>query len=306
MADDHRLGSVARRLAATQRVLVVEDEHDIADFLFAYFRASGYDLVHVDPDTPLAVLDALDEHEPDCVLLDLNLRGFNGSEAYRLVRTDDRYSLTPIVVVSARPDADQLVPTKVGGLDAVVGKPFNVNSLAEMVVERIAHARELAERLDHSSATGLLGHDYVEARLADELTVAAPGRPASFALVRLMTREEMVVEVGLEGAEYVMRDLVRRAKELLPDDAALGVTNNEELAILLPGTKPDEAVRVLRFAADSLDRALLPGGAEVAVRFAAGVAGYPEHAAEPDGVYMAADAALADAIDSRQTICVAL
>ena len=142
MAEDHRLGSVARRLAATQRVLVVEDEHDIADFLFAYFRASGYDLVHVDPDTPLAVLDALDEHKPDCVLLDLNLRGFSGAEAYRLLRTEDRYALLPVIVVSARPDARQLMEAT-GGVDAFVSKPFNVNSLADLVADRIASASRL-------------------------------------------------------------------------------------------------------------------------------------------------------------------
>ena len=142
MADDHRLGSVARRLAATQRVLVIEDEHDIADFLRAYFRASGYDLVHIDPDNPLAVLEALDANEPDCVLLDLNLRGFSGAEAYRLMRTEPRYALTPVIVVSARPDAQELVPAR-GGIDAFVTKPFNVNALAELVVERIASAERL-------------------------------------------------------------------------------------------------------------------------------------------------------------------
>src|SRR3546814_18698780 len=108
MPEDHRLRSVARRLAATERVLVVEDEHDIADFLRAYFRASGYDLVQIDPDTPLQVLDALDEHKPDCVLLDLNLRGFSGAEAYRLLRTEDRYALLPVHGVRARHDARQL------------------------------------------------------------------------------------------------------------------------------------------------------------------------------------------------------
>src|SRR4051795_12578093 len=110
MVSQQPLGSVARRLAATRRVLVVEDEPDIADFLFAYFRASGYDLVHVDPDTALGVLQALDEHRPDCVLLDLNLRGFSGSEAYRLVRSDARYGRVPLIMVSARPDARDLIP----------------------------------------------------------------------------------------------------------------------------------------------------------------------------------------------------
>src|SRR3546814_17411425 len=100
MPEDHRLGSVARRLEATERVLVVEDEHDIADFLRAYFRASGYDLVHIDPDTPLQVLDALDEHKPACVPLNLTLRGFSGAEAYRLLPTADRHALLPVTVVS--------------------------------------------------------------------------------------------------------------------------------------------------------------------------------------------------------------
>lgn len=305
MADDHRLGSVARRLAATQRVLVIEDEHDIAGFLHAYFRASGYDLVHIDPDTPLAVLEALDANDPDCVLLDLNLRGFNGAEAYRLLRTEPRYALTPVIVVSARPDAQELVPAR-GGIDAFVTKPFNVNALAELVVERIASAERLREAAAAHEATGLLGHEYVEARLLDELTVAAPDRPAAFALVRLLTLGEIVASVGTEGGDYVARELVRRGRDLLPSDAALGLTRTDELAVLLPGLTSEEAAKVLTFAIDSLDEVRLPGGAEVPLRFAAGVAAYPEHASDADGLYMAADAALADAVDRDETLAVAI
>src|SRR5688572_10393191 len=166
MPEDLPLGSVARRLAATEHVLVVEDEHDIADFLRAYFRASGYAFTHIDPDTPLAVLEALDEHKPDCLLLDLNLRGFSGVEAYRLLRTDDRYALLPVLVVSARPDARELL-SGIGGVDAFVTKPFNVNTLADLVAERIASAARLQEGSPSDPVTGLLGQDYVEARLAD-------------------------------------------------------------------------------------------------------------------------------------------
>lgn len=305
MTVEHPLGSVARRLAATQRVLVIEDEHDIAGFLHAYFRASGYDLVHIDPDTPLAVLEALDANAPDCVLLDLNLRGFSGAEAYRLMRTEPRYALTPVIVVSARPDAQELVPAR-GGIDAFVTKPFNVNALAELVVERIASAERLREAAAEHEATGLLGHEYVEARLLDELTVAAPDHPAAFALVRLLTLGEIVASVGREGGDYVARELVRRARELLPGDAALGLTRTDELAVLLPGLTSDEAAKVLTFAFDSLDEVQLPGGAEVPLRFAAGVASYPEHASDADGLYMAADAALADAVDRNETLAVAI
>ncbi len=305
MPEDHRLGSVARRLAATERVLVVEDEHDIADFLRAYFRASGYDLVHVDPDSARAVVDALDEHSPDCLLLDLNLRGFNGAEAYRLLRSDDRYALLPVIVVSARPDARRLLEAT-GGVDAFVTKPFNVNTLAELVAERIAGAARIREEAAADPVTGLLGHQYVEARLADELTVAAPDAPAAFALLRLLTVGEITASVGEEGSDYVARELVRRARALLPEGTALGLTRTDELAVLLPGTTAGDAAQTLTGVLDDITQVELPGGARVATRFAVGVAGYPDHASDADGLYMAADAALADAVDADGGVVLAL
>jgi CheY-like chemotaxis protein len=306
MPEDRRLGSVARRLAATQRVMVVEDEQDIADFLRAYFRASGYDLVHIDPDTPLAVLEALDAQDPDCVLLDLNLRGFSGAEAYRLLRTDPRYALLPVIVVSARPDAGELVPST-GGIDAFVTKPFNVNTLAELVVERIASAARLREAAAADDVTGLLGHEYVEARLLDELTIAAPDHPAAFALVQLRTLAEITGTVGTEGSQYVVQELIARARTFLPDDAALGLTRGEELAILLPGATADEAARRLRGAIEGIGTTFqLPGGAEVTLRFAVGVAGFPDHASDADALYMAADSALADAITTDTELVVSI
>ena len=305
MPDDPRLGSVARRLAATEHVLVVEDEHDIADFLRAYFRASGYAFTHVDPDTPLAVLDALDEHHPDCVLLDLNLRGFSGVEAYRLLRTEERYALLPVIVVSARPDARELL-SGVGGVDAFVTKPFNVNTLADLVAERIASASQLSEDTSSDPVTGLLGQDYVEARLVDEVTVVAPGVPAAFALVRLLSAPEIATAVGAEGSAYVARELVRRVRELLPPESALGLTRTDELTVLLPGCTSAAAADQLQGAVRAIDRVQLPGGAEVAIRLAVGLAAYPEHASDADELYMAADAALADAVDRGTPLAVAI
>ncbi len=300
-----RLGSVARRLAATQHVLVVEDEPDIADFLRAYFRASGYAFTHLDPDTPLAVLEAVDAHKPDCLLLDLNLRGFSGVEAYRLLRTDERYALLPVIVVSARPDARELL-SGVGGVDAFVTKPFNVNTLADLVAERIASAGALRESAATDPVTGLLGQDYVEARLADELTVVAPDRPAAFALVRLLSAAEVATAVGSDGSAYVARELVDRLRQRLPGDAALGLTRTDELTVLLPGCTSADAVDLLRDAAGSIAHVQLPGGAEVAIRLAVGVAAYPEHATVADELYMAADVALADAVDRGQAVAVAI
>src|SRR3954471_5371305 len=95
-------GGLISRLEPTETVLVVEDEYDIATFLRAYFRASGTDVVHVDPTSPAEVAAAVATHDPTCVLLDLNLRGFSGLDAYREMRAAG--SETPVIVVTADPN----------------------------------------------------------------------------------------------------------------------------------------------------------------------------------------------------------
>jgi GGDEF domain-containing protein len=213
--------------------------------------------------------------------------------------------MLPVIVVSARPDARELL-SGIGGVDGFVTKPFNVNTLADLVAERIASAAQLRKGTPSDPVTGLLGQDYVEARLVDELTVVAPDRPAAFALVRLVSAAEITTEVGAHGTEYVVRELVKRVRELLPPEAALGLTHGAELSILLPGCSSAHAVDLLQDAARQIDEVQLPGGALVTTRLAFGVAAYPEHAAAPDELYMAADGALTDAVERGRPYVVAL
>lgn len=305
MADEHPLGSVARRLAATQRILVVEDEQDIADFLRAYFRAVGYDLVHVDPASPQEVVDSVLEHRPDVVLLDLNLRGFSGADCYRLLRADPQHAFLPVVVVSARPDAQRLVPAR-GGIDAFVGKPFHADALAELVEERVASAHRLAEKTRVHEPTGLRGQEYVEARLLDEITVAGRGTRTSFALVRLRTLDEIRQHAGPAGVDYVVGELVDVARAAIPESGALGLTRHDELAVVLPGFSATKARALVHEHLEPLTSLTLPGGAEVPVGFHVGIATHPTHGDDADSIYMAADAALADAVDQQALVAVAL
>src|SRR4051794_26817662 len=101
VTDEPRPGSLTSRLHASTTVLVVEDEHDIAGFLGAYFRASGLALVHCDPDRPEDVVAAVQTHQPDCMLLDLRLRGFSGLDVYRAVRDDASLPHFPVIMVTA-------------------------------------------------------------------------------------------------------------------------------------------------------------------------------------------------------------
>ena len=133
-------GGLISRLEPTETVLVVEDERDIATFLRAYFRASGTDVVHVDPTTANEVAAAVATNNPTCVLLDLNLRGFSGLEAYREIRAAGME--TPVIVVTADPNPRTHRMALDEGVAAVVQKPFSARELYALVAAETAKDRE--------------------------------------------------------------------------------------------------------------------------------------------------------------------
>jgi PleD family two-component response regulator len=310
--EANRPGSLASRLAATTRVLAVEDDPDIAEFLRAFFRASGYDFVHVDPASVGDGMAALTEHRPDCVLLDMSLRGFSGLDLYRRIRSQPEFTLVPVIVVTAditaRPRAATAAAAGAAGIDGFVEKPFNVQTLADIVEQRITAARRLAETGDGDDAAFAIGPAVLDARMADEIEHAhATDRPLAIALVTVRSLAGLRRSIGEDGLAWLVRELVAEAKAVLPPGTIVGRMGGDELIILLPNTSADRGALLLEELLGGLRRPRqLPGGAEVRIDPAAGIAGYPAHATDPDGLFMAADVALADALDTDQLVGLAL
>ncbi|HEV3226788.1 MAG TPA: response regulator [Acidimicrobiales bacterium] len=306
MPDRGRPGSLSYRLSATTRILAVEDEDDIAEFLRAYFRASGYDLVHVDPASAQEVVDAVDEHKPDLILLDYGLRGFSGHEAYRLLRSHERFAFLPVVVVTGDASAREKTADTASGLDGFVAKPFNVNTLADLVAARIDAARDMAEA-GRDETFGVMTQAYLTARLSDEINGATPNHAVCFALVQVRSLGRIRRDAGTDGVTYVVRKLIDIARDHLPTESILGRTDTNELAVLVSGPKVGAIEPLLAAALAATPSTMdLPGGATVDVELAAGLASFPEHAGSVDELYVAAEAALADAVDGDAALRVAM
>jgi len=102
----------------------------------AFFRASGREVVHLDPTSADEVAEVVAESNPVCVLLDLNLRGFHGLDAYRLLRAQG--ATMPVIVVTADPDPRTKKEALSEGVAAYVQKPFAVKELFNLVEEVLA------------------------------------------------------------------------------------------------------------------------------------------------------------------------
>ena len=201
-----RSGSLSSRLEPEETILVVEDEPDIANFLRAYFRATGQGVEHVDPTSPAQVARAVAEHHPSCVLLDLNLRGFHGLEAYREIRKNDANAFVPVVVVTADHSRAMREEALARGVDAFVTKPFNIKELCRIVQERVERAVRSAAASVPDDATGLGSAAYLQDRLADEVAVGKEdGQPVTLALVRVRPLPDRIAlrQPAVNGHELI-------------------------------------------------------------------------------------------------------
>ncbi len=154
-----------------ERILIVEDEINIATPVKTYLERAGFDVAHAL--TGRAALQMLEETPPNLVVLDLNLPDIDGLEVCRRIRA---LSQVPIIMVTARDDdIDKIVGLEVGA-DDYLTKPFNVRELVARVKAILRRAPVTARQVG-----GILTHGAVsidrsrhEVRVADELVQLAP------------------------------------------------------------------------------------------------------------------------------------
>lgn len=122
------------------RVLVVEDEPDLASVIAAYLRGELFE-VTIAGTGPVAISMAKDLR-PDLVALDIMLPGFDGIEVCRQLRTfTDCY----VIMLTARDDeVDKVIGLSVGADDYVV-KPFSPRELTARIRAMLRRPRDFGE-----------------------------------------------------------------------------------------------------------------------------------------------------------------
>ena len=192
------------------RVLIVEDDAEIADVLRRSLRIEGYD-VKVSGDGTEA-LDEASVFEPDAVVLDLGLPGLDGIEVSRRLRQDGD---VPILMLTARDSLEDRVEGLDSGADDYLVKPFEREEL-------LARLRALLRRRPPRGSASLMVGDL---RLNPDAREAFRGERR----LELTARE-------FELLEYLMRNerLVISRERLLDDVwgyAPLAETNTVDVFI---------------------------------------------------------------------------
>ncbi len=110
-----------------QRVLVVEDEVDIADLIMFNLQRAGYEVIKAHDG--IAGAEAAIRERPDLVVLDLMLPGRDGYSVFREIRRDARTSHIPVIMLTARAQTEDRIQGLEAGADDYLTKPFSPKEL---------------------------------------------------------------------------------------------------------------------------------------------------------------------------------
>lgn len=121
---------------ARARILVAEDEPSIAQSLDFILRRADFD-VDLVGDGALA-LDMMKRRSYGAVILDIMLPGMNGFDVLRAVRAEERLAALPIVVLTAKGQANDRKTAEAIGVSAFITKPFSNAEIVERIRELTA------------------------------------------------------------------------------------------------------------------------------------------------------------------------
>ncbi|GBE05844.1 MAG TPA: response regulator [Nitrospirae bacterium] len=127
------------------RVLIVDDEPDIVESI--KFRLEIEDIVCLTAFDGEDALMKAKREKPDLILLDVMLPKINGYKIARMLKFDENYRNTPIIMLTARTQLKDVKLGKETGADEYVTKPFDMESLVELVMKHLGdRAQKAADR----------------------------------------------------------------------------------------------------------------------------------------------------------------
>lgn len=128
-------------MSQKKRILLIEDEEDIAALIKLQAEISGYKL-HVEVDGINGFL-AIEREKPDLVILDIMLPGQNGLDVCRKMKNNPALKAIPVIILSAKSEELDVMLGLELGADDYVAKPFSPKVLFSRVKAVMRRGKEI-------------------------------------------------------------------------------------------------------------------------------------------------------------------
>nr|WP_294851612.1 response regulator [uncultured Sphingomonas sp.] len=213
----------------THKILVVDDVEGNRTVVCRRLEATGYDLHAVDSGEK--ALDFVRTEKPDLILLDYMMPGMNGVEVLNVLRRDWHIEDLPVIMLTARAEAEAVVAALEAGADDYIAKPIDFDVLKARIETQLNKQktsdtlRQANAALDERVTMRVLAFDQLREELEREIMGR---RNAERALADLQAKmgEEPSAQMadvghGLEKAMQITESISRAAASGQPINQAL-------------------------------------------------------------------------------------
>ena len=211
------------------KILIVEDDPDVAEMLTAYFRSQEYEVFTVNWGED-GVRSAV-QVSPELVILDIRLPDIDGYEVATRLRRDRRTADIPIIFLTEKRDrSDKLQGLEIGA-DDYITKPFDVQELRLRV-------RNALKRVSQGSLTNPIT-GLPEGALVDEKLSEVLGKDnASLLYISIQNMGTFREAYGFVASDDVLRAIslmiVNTLREFSRPDDFLGHLSATDLVLVVP------------------------------------------------------------------------
>ncbi|MGJ8640535.1 MAG: response regulator [Opitutaceae bacterium] len=207
-----------------ERILVLDDEPDVTELLQYKLEQAGY---RVDVlNDPLSFVARVRAFEPDLMILDIMMPELNGLQLCRIARADPSMKDIPIILLTAKGEAEDRVTGLETGADDYISKPFNTKELLLRIGNVLNRNVRVEEPDGHKPiqiAGVLIDEDIHQLRVDDQEVILTA---TEFRLLKLLmerkgrvqSREHLLVNVWHYDTDIETRTVdthVRRVREKL-------------------------------------------------------------------------------------------
>jgi DNA-binding response OmpR family regulator len=127
-----------------KQVVCVEDEPEMIDLFRLILNRRGFDVIGAEGGRE--GLEAIREHQPLLVLLDLMMPDMDGWEVYQQLKANDDTKDIPVIVVTAKAQSiDRVLGLHIAKVDDYISKPFSPQELLDSVEKVLARKEEYSE-----------------------------------------------------------------------------------------------------------------------------------------------------------------
>ena len=118
-----------------KRILVVEDQEDNRQILRDLFATAGYELIEVGDGE--AALPAALKHNPDLIIMDIELPLLDGYEATRRIKANPELRRIPVIAVTSYALSGDEDKARAAGCDDYITKPYSPRALLAKINQHL-------------------------------------------------------------------------------------------------------------------------------------------------------------------------